>query len=722
MAIKMPSFLSKPVCFLGLSLLIGASPLRATVYYASPTGSDSNNGTSTSTPWKTLAKVSGHAFVPGDQMLFQSGQTFAASTSNALTIDGYGTSTNLLVFGIYGGTTPAVISQTSASGNGIGFAGSNSYVEIENLTVAGPFTWSGTTTTVDVQTPCGINLQGGPSYGTLTGITIQGVTVYNFRGSGIRAPEGQKVATLSITGTQVYQVGASGIHMGDDDDPQGTQLHTNINISNCYVYDTRESGILVQCAKTVSINGCVDHDSPTDFIEPSGSSGAPYGIWMADVSAGIIQYCEVYNNTVGTATSDAGGMDLDGGCQDCIIQYCYSHDNDGPGYLQAHWANAADGGSPIYASQTLRNTIRYSMSINDTRKNGQAALSYWSENAAATLDNRAYNNLIVETRSTGSNGGVDQFYGTTVGTAADPTRIYNNIFISDNSHYLSNTVNSTHFIIDNNIWWSLNGTFTYKNNGAASTLAATDPAGIESDPLINGGTTTLLTAPTVGYADNDSLQEILAPDFQELVGSPATDKGLNLTLAAYGSQNVGTRDFFGTSIPQNTNYDIGPYERIQPGPALANDSFETPSIGTGAFQYNPVGGTWTFSSNSGIQSNGSTWGAPAAPNGTQTAFLGGKSGVNGTISQTVNFPATGTFEVTFQSALRTSTSSQTFTVQIDGTTVGTFTPTSGSFTPFATNAFTISTSGNHTLAFIGTGTASDCTDFIDNVGISSVVP
>ncbi|MEZ4738108.1 MAG: hypothetical protein R2818_01840 [Flavobacteriales bacterium] len=31
--------------------------LSATIYYVSPTGNDSNNGTSTSTPWRTIARV-----------------------------------------------------------------------------------------------------------------------------------------------------------------------------------------------------------------------------------------------------------------------------------------------------------------------------------------------------------------------------------------------------------------------------------------------------------------------------------------------------------------------------------------------------------------------------------------------------------------------------------------------------------------------------------------
>jgi len=719
----------KSVCFFGLYLFVGVSPLCATVYYVSPSGSDSNSGLSAALPWQTLTKVSGYTFAAGDQCLFQSGQTFSSSAGSALTIKGAGTLGNPIVFGIYGGTADAVISQTNANNNGVAFSTTNAYITLQDLEIAGPFAWSSTTTTVASDTPYGIYVHGPTSGTPLTGITLQRLLVHNFGGCGIRTPQvqsgsnykSQLVSNLSISDTQVYQVGANGIRIGDDDEPQGGQAHTNIYVGHCYVYDTRLNGIQFQCGKTTTIEYCDIHDAPVNFIEPSGQSGGPYGVQEDDVADGLIQYCEIYNNTGNAASGvDDGGVDWDGGCQDCVVQYCYTHDNNGPGYGIAHWANAADAGSPIYASQTLRNTIRYNISVNDGKANTESGLTFWTANTAATLDNRAYNNLIIQTRSGGTSSGIEQLFGTETGTAADPTRIYNNIFISGNNHPLSSTVNSSWFIMDKNIWWSLNGTFTYKNGSSATTLAATDPAGIQADPLINGEPSSLLTAPTVGYANIDNMQQFLASQFEELVGSPATNAGLNLTLATYGSLSVGTQDFFGTSIPQNTAYDIGPYEMPQSPPALANDSFETPSVGTAASQYNPAGGTWTFASNSGIQSNGSTWAAPAAPNGTQTAFLEGKSGVNGTISQTINFPATGTFEVTFQSALRTSTSSQTFNVQIDGTTVGTFTPTSGSFTSFASNAFTVSTTGNHTLAFVGTGTGSDCTDFIDSVGIEPV--
>ena len=74
-------------------------------YYLSNAGSDSNNGTSTSTAWQTLTKVNTSTFVAGDQILFQKGGTFYGS----ITVKNSGTASNPIVFGAYGtGANPII--------------------------------------------------------------------------------------------------------------------------------------------------------------------------------------------------------------------------------------------------------------------------------------------------------------------------------------------------------------------------------------------------------------------------------------------------------------------------------------------------------------------------------------------------------------------------------------------------------------------------------------
>ena len=142
---------------------------------------------------------------------------------------------------------------------------------------------------------------------------------------------------------------------------------------------------------------------------------------------------------------------------------------------------------------------------------------------------------------------------------------------------------------------------------------------------------------------------------------------------------------------------------------ISNDSFELPS--TSNYIYGPMTNGWIFDSHAGVQTNGSTWSAPNAPDGTQTAFL--QNG--GTITQTLNFAA-GTYTLSFEAALRPN-NSQSINVYIDSTLVGTCTPASStSFSAFTSNSFTV-TAGNHVVTLQGTNTSGDNSAFVDLVTI-----
>jgi len=74
------------------------SRLLLTTYYVSTTGSDTNNGTSTSTPWASVTKVDNTTFQPGDQILFQRGDEW----HGLLIASASGTAANPIVYGAYG--------------------------------------------------------------------------------------------------------------------------------------------------------------------------------------------------------------------------------------------------------------------------------------------------------------------------------------------------------------------------------------------------------------------------------------------------------------------------------------------------------------------------------------------------------------------------------------------------------------------------------------------
>jgi hypothetical protein len=97
-------------------LFVAGTPARATTYYVAAAGSDSNSGTSSGTPWQTIAKVNGATFSPGDSILFNRGDAWYGTS---LTVPSGGSSGSPITFGAYGsGANPILKGSTRLSASG----------------------------------------------------------------------------------------------------------------------------------------------------------------------------------------------------------------------------------------------------------------------------------------------------------------------------------------------------------------------------------------------------------------------------------------------------------------------------------------------------------------------------------------------------------------------------------------------------------------------------
>jgi uncharacterized repeat protein (TIGR01451 family) len=135
--------------------------------------------------------------------------------------------------------------------------------------------------------------------------------------------------------------------------------------------------------------------------------------------------------------------------------------------------------------------------------------------------------------------------------------------------------------------------------------------------------------------------------------------------------------------------------------AVLNASFETPSQG-GGYSYNTTGASWTFAGSSGLAANGSGFGPPAPPGGTQVAFVQ----FNGVASQSISLPA-GSYTVTMRVAQRNccATNNQQLDIRIDGVSVGTIQPlNNGAYATFTSSSFTVTAPAPVTLAALNTAT------------------
>jgi hypothetical protein len=152
---------------------------------------------------------------------------------------------------------------------------------------------------------------------------------------------------------------------------------------------------------------------------------------------------------------------------------------------------------------------------------------------------------------------------------------------------------------------------------------------------------------------------------------------------------------------------------VHPIPIIQNGSFESPHIS--GYSQSITIDNWTGTASFGIGANGSAYGQPNAPDGTQAALMQKV----GTITQTLNCNGiTGTYKLTFQASQRKAGNVQVLTIYFDNTLIGTFTPTNA-YQQFTSDPFTV-TGGIHTISISGTNGTGDNTAFVDVVKIVEV--
>jgi hypothetical protein len=173
----------------------------------------------------------------------------------------------------------------------------------------------------------------------------------------------------------------------------------------------------------------------------------------------------------------------------------------------------------------------------------------------------------------------------------------------------------------------------------------------------------------------------------------------------------------------------GLIDKISYSPAAGDAGFERPYAGPagspGSYIYDPTGSAWTFTRGAGVTANGSgfTAGNPAAPQGSQVAFLQG--GSLSTISQSIGGWAAGIYRLTFDAAQRGNYQTggyQDFRVLVDGQEVARVRPVGTAYQLYATPGFSVA-AGAHTIEFQGLDSAGgDNTAFLDQVSIEYVTP
>ena len=315
---------------------------------------------------------------------------------------------------------------------------------------------------------------------------------------------------------------------------------TNVRVLDSLLYDNGGDGLMV---------GQVDHGivQGNRCAYNGRIRNSSVGCWSWDSKNVIIQLNEADHNMTpltNSNASDGGGFDLDMGSVDSVMQYNWSHDNQGEGYLVESW--------PIgygYGCCDSKNiTVRYNISERDGQKDAGGIAIYGGVTPAWIYNNTVY---YVASRSADSMFGTGgDLVSTTDGTRAGlpNANVYNNIFVSDGTIHPSavdtevDTDGYGRFHFDNNIWMRVEGGVRFQWGKSDLTTwsgwqaLAFDVHGDNTDPRLIG--------PLEPRADH----------FQLSVGSPAIDGAADLVRAPKG---MGGRDYFGASVPTADRYDIG---------------------------------------------------------------------------------------------------------------------------------------------------------------------
>jgi len=548
-------------CCLALVVNIGTHS-RAADYYVSSSGNDSTGNGSFGNPWATIAKINTVDLEPGDRVLFAGTNTFSGGLD--ITAGDSGTAGSPVVITSYGGGRAIIAPPTNSHGVSVYNAAG---IELRDLVVDGSDS--------DLHEKNGIQV-----YMDLPG-------------------DDTRLEHIVIADCEVRNCcyGMSIGAWGWSDDPYTEYFsgYSNVTIEACVVHDCRRDGITTwgmypgssteQSHRNLAIRDCVVHNCRGDPNKADGHSGSgiimsgtvggviercvayangdlcktvggPVGIWSWGAADVTIQLCEAYSN--GAENCDGGGFDIDGGCHNCVIQHCYSHDNDGAGYLICQFS-----GAPSYVS----NTVRYCVSENDGRRLNFGGIHFYSAGSSGGIqDTRIYGNTIfastrpaVRFQNTGGQG---------------RTRLWNNIFVTTNGEALVNGNPSTNVAwFQNNAYFASGGAFNTAGYASLSAWRSATgqetldgrPAGFGCDPLLagpgNGG--------TIGVATQ--LHTLAA---YKLRGrSPLIDRGLDLQVR-FGV-DVGTNDFYGTTLPQCRTYDVGAHESVDADGDRLPDDWET---------------------------------------------------------------------------------------------------------------------------------------------------
>ena len=506
--------------------------LSATAYYVSSSGNDANAGTSQAQAWRTTARVSAAHFQPGDRVLLAGGQVFSGGIW--LRGNSKGTPTQPIVFRSYGAGRATIQSDSSYGFYAHNVAG----IEVRQLNFAGSGRVSNRNS--------GVVFYLDSANANLQHLRFDSLDVSGYRSTGLSIGSWNGTSgytDVRITNCQLHANGEAGLSSYAEYPLLG---HHNWYVGNCSVYDNAGradvttthtgNGIVLSGIDQALVEQCTAYHN--GWLN-ANASGGPVGIWGWNCNRLTIQRCESHHNQSGTAL-DGGGFDLDGGCTNSVLQYNYSHDNQGPGYLLAQF-----GGAP--AMHDL--TVRYNISQDDARGYSQGAIELYSSGSNGGIVRAdIYNNSVLLSQP--ANGTAPKAVYVISGGITDVT-LRNNIFQTAAGLPVLVTSTATGLRLQGNCYWTPGAALMIAWQGTPYTSLAAWRAGTGQETVAGA------TLRATGICADPALIAPTAPSLVPMTNAlagyvphrPSVLVGGGLNLKAEFGVDTGTRDFFGNPTP-----------------------------------------------------------------------------------------------------------------------------------------------------------------------------
>jgi len=496
-------FLSTATALL-LCLVVSA---LASTYYVDTSGDDANAGTGEAEAWRTLEKVNSTTFAPGDRILLKSGCVWTGQ----LWPKGSGDEDSPIVVDTYGpGPKPAIHAE------GKHFEAVRLYNqhhwEINNLDV----------TNLSREGPApraGVRILG-ENAGTLSHVHLHGLEVHDVNGANLEGRDGGKCNAGILFDVIGHEVRTS---------------FDGVLIQTCHVHDCDRSGIktwtdwgryggwapytdlVIKGNRLDNIGGdgiiacmaeapLIEHNVASRCNERSGTHNVAIWVWETDDA--VMQFNEAY---LTKSTKDGQGFDIDGMSRRTIVQYNYSHDNEG-GFILL-----CEAGDPDPGRYNDGSIVRYNISQNDGARIFQVG--------GKVTNAHIYNNVIFVDRDAGD---PLMIWHNKDGMWPDSIRYSNNIFVNLGTGGFD-LGKSTGNVFEHNVFF-----------GHHAPNEPDDPHKLTEDPKLAG--------PGSGGVGLDT-----AGGYQLQPDSPCIGSGAPIA-------DNGGRDLWGNPVPAEGPVDRGAYQ------------------------------------------------------------------------------------------------------------------------------------------------------------------